>query len=201
MNADRAIGIGAFLAAGTILAAFAVFGLTLNTTPSYPRGLWRQVAVAEPPVIRGRMALACPPPAPAFDEAVRRGRDLRLHRTGPDGSLRHAHRASRKRLRSIVMGADLTSNRVGSRAGASAARAGLGGPSAAASEPAGPPAVEACARRRDSPGDRAAAAASPRSTSRGGGFGTTTGPAGVIPTCTKAKGLSGNKCMILSRSG
>src|SRR3954447_5429468 len=84
------------------------------------------------------------------------------------------------------MGADLTSNRVGSRAGASAARAGLGGPSAAISERAGPPAAEACARRRDSPGDRAAAAASPRSTSRGGGFGTTTGPAGVIPTCTKA---------------
>ena len=73
MNADRAIGIGAFVTAGTILAAFAVFGLTLNTTPSYPRGLWRQVAVAEPPVIRGRMALACPPPAPAFEEAVRRG--------------------------------------------------------------------------------------------------------------------------------
>jgi type IV secretory pathway protease TraF len=73
MNAYRAIGIGAFVAAGMILAAFAVFGLTLNTTPSYPRGLWRQVGVAEPPVIRGRMALACPPPAPAFDEAVRRG--------------------------------------------------------------------------------------------------------------------------------
>src|SRR3954454_20137936 len=188
MNVDRAIGIGAFVAAGMILTAFAVFGLTLNTTPSYPRGLWRQVAVAEPPVIRGRMALACPPPAPAFEEAVRRGRDLRLHRTGPDGSLRHAHRASRKRLRSIVIGADLTSNRVGSRAGASAARARLGGPSAAASEPVGPPpadrggpspaasepggppAAEAWARRRDSPGDRAAAAASPRSTSREGGF-------------------------------
>ena len=43
MDADRAIGIGAFMTAGTILAAFAVFGLTLNTTPSYPRGLWRQV--------------------------------------------------------------------------------------------------------------------------------------------------------------
>src|SRR3954468_10586665 len=73
MNADRAIGIGAFVTAGTILAAFAVFGLTLNTTPSYPRGLWRQVAAAELPVIRGRMALACPPPAPAFEEAARRG--------------------------------------------------------------------------------------------------------------------------------
>src|SRR3954463_10809263 len=73
MDAARAIGIGAFATAGAILASFAVFGLTLNTTPSYPRGLWRQVAVAEAPVIRGRMALACSPPAPAFEEAVRRG--------------------------------------------------------------------------------------------------------------------------------
>jgi hypothetical protein len=73
MDAYRVIGVGAFVAAGTILAAFAVFGLTLNTTPSYPRGLWRQVGVAEKPVIRGRMALACPPTAPAFEEAVHRG--------------------------------------------------------------------------------------------------------------------------------
>src|SRR4051794_37915471 len=44
------------------------------------------------------------------------------------------------------MGADLTSNRVGSRAGASTARAGLGRPSAAISERAGPPAADACAK-------------------------------------------------------
>src|ERR1044072_4152601 len=73
MDAARAIAIGAFVTAGAILAACAVFGLTLNTPPSYPRGVWRQVGVAEAPVIRGRMALACPPPALAFDEAVRRG--------------------------------------------------------------------------------------------------------------------------------
>ena len=96
MNADRAIGIGAFVAAGTILAAFAVFGLTLNTTPSYPRGLWRQVAVAEPPVIRGRMALACPPPAPAFEEAVRRG-----YMGGP-GSCPNGYRPIMKRIMAVA---------------------------------------------------------------------------------------------------
>ena len=96
MNADRAIGIGAFGTAGTILAAFAVFGLTLNTTPSYPRGLWRQVAVAEPPVIRGRMALACPPPAPAFDEAVRRG-----YMGGP-GSCSNGYRPIMKRIMAVA---------------------------------------------------------------------------------------------------
>ena len=36
--------------------------------------------------------------------------------------------------------------------------------------------------RRGSLGDPAAAAASPRSKSRGGGFATTTGPAGVKPS-------------------
>ena len=96
MNACRAIGIGAFVAAGMILAAFAVFGLTLNTTPSYPRGLWRQVAVAEPPVIRGRMALACPPPAPAFDEAVRRG-----YMGGP-GSCPNGYRPIMKRIMAVA---------------------------------------------------------------------------------------------------
>src|SRR4051795_1297761 len=95
MNADRAIGIGAFLAAGTILVAFAVFGLTLNTTPSYPRGLWRHVAVAEAPVIRGRMALACPPPAPAFEEAVRRG-----YMGGP-GSCPNGYRPIMKRIMAV----------------------------------------------------------------------------------------------------
>ena len=96
MNAARAIGIGAFVTAGAILAAFAVFGLTLNTTPSYPRGLWRQVAVAEPPVIRGRMALACPPPAPAFDEAVRRG-----YMGGP-GSCPNGYRPIMKRIMAVA---------------------------------------------------------------------------------------------------
>ena len=96
MNADRAIGIGAFVAAGMILTAFAVFGLTLNTTPSYPRGLWRQVAVAEPPVIWGRMALACPPPAPAFDEAVRRG-----YMGGP-GSCPNGYRPIMKRIMAVA---------------------------------------------------------------------------------------------------
>src|SRR5215211_1201401 len=95
MNASRAIGIGAFVTAGTILAAFTVFGLTLNTTPSYPRGLWRQVAVAEPPVIRGRMALACPPPAPAFEEAVRRG-----YMGGP-GSCPNGYRPIMKRIMAV----------------------------------------------------------------------------------------------------
>src|SRR3954449_707160 len=96
MNADRAIGIGAFVTAGTILAAFAVFGLTLNTTPSYPRGLWRQVAVAEPPVIRGRMALACPPTAPVFEEAVRRG-----YMGGP-GSCPNGYRPVMKRIMAVA---------------------------------------------------------------------------------------------------
>ena len=44
MNGYRAIAIGAFAAAGAILTAFEVLGLTLNTTPSFPRGLWRRVA-------------------------------------------------------------------------------------------------------------------------------------------------------------
>src|SRR3954468_5081793 len=92
MDVYRAIGIGAFVAAGMILTAFAVFGLTLNTTPSYPRGLWRQVAVAEPPVIWGRMALACPPPAPAFEEAVRRGY------MGGSGSCPNGYRPITKRI-------------------------------------------------------------------------------------------------------
>ena len=96
MNAYRAIGIGAFVTAGTILAAFAVFGLTLNTTPSYPRGLWRHVGVAEPPVIRGRMALACPPPAPAFEEAVRRG-----YMGGP-GSCPNGYRPIMKRIMAVA---------------------------------------------------------------------------------------------------
>src|SRR4051812_18202118 len=96
MDVYRAIGIGAFVTAGTILAAFAVFGLTLNTTPSYPRGLWRQAAVAEPPVIRGRMALACPPPAPAFEEAVRRG-----YMGGP-GSCPNGYRPIMKRIMAVA---------------------------------------------------------------------------------------------------
>src|SRR3954454_23731504 len=96
MNAARAIGIGAFVTAGAILAAFAVFGLTLNTTPSYPRGLWRQVAVAELPVIRGRMALACPPPAPAFEEAARRG-----YMGGP-GSCPNGYRPIMKRIMAVA---------------------------------------------------------------------------------------------------
>ena len=51
MNAYRAIGIGAFVATGTILAAFAVFGLTLNTTPSYPRGLWAKLTPTIPTIL------------------------------------------------------------------------------------------------------------------------------------------------------
>src|SRR5215204_7818567 len=96
MDVYRAIGIGAFVAAGTILAAFAVFGLTLNTTPSYPRGLWRHVGVAAPPVIRGRMALACPPTAPAFAEAVRRGY------MGESGSCPNGYRPIMKRIIAVA---------------------------------------------------------------------------------------------------
>src|SRR4051794_35184549 len=114
MNADRAIGIGAFVTAGTILVAFAVFGLTLNTTPSYPRGLWRQVAAAELPVIRGRMALACPPPAPAFEEAARRG-----YMGGP-GSCPNGYRPIMKRIMAVAGG-------VGAFHGAGGALRGHGG--------------------------------------------------------------------------
>ena len=94
MDAYRMIGVGAFVAARTSLAAFAVFGLTLNTTPSYPRGLWRQVAVAERPV--SRMALACPPTAPAFEEAVRRG-----YMGGP-GSCPNGYRPVMKRIMAVA---------------------------------------------------------------------------------------------------
>ena len=95
MNGYRLVGIGTFLAAAVILGAFAVFGLTINTTPSYPRGIWRQVEVAHPPVIRGRMALACPPRSPAFDEAVRRGY------TGGQGSCPNGYRPIMKRIMAI----------------------------------------------------------------------------------------------------
>ena len=73
LNGYRLIGIGAFGVVAAILGAFEVFGLTLNTTPSYPRGLWRRVEAVQPPLTRGRMALACPPSSPAFDEAFGRG--------------------------------------------------------------------------------------------------------------------------------
>jgi conjugative transfer signal peptidase TraF len=96
MTGYRLIGIGAFLAAGTILGAFEVFGLTLNTTPSYPRGLWRRVEVAHPPVIRGRMALACPPRSAAFDEAVRRGY------MGRRGSCPNDYRPIMKRIMAVA---------------------------------------------------------------------------------------------------
>jgi conjugative transfer signal peptidase TraF len=96
MNGSRLIGIGAFVAAGAILGAFEVFGLTLNTTPSYPRGFWRRVAAVEGQPIRGRMALACPPSLPAFAEAISRGY------MGGRGSCPNCYRPIMKRIIAVA---------------------------------------------------------------------------------------------------
>ncbi|RWI57127.1 MAG: conjugative transfer signal peptidase TraF [Mesorhizobium sp.] len=62
----------AFAGIATIAAAGGLGGYRINTTPSYPLGLWRIEALGRPATIGDRVFI-CPPRTPAFAMAYERG--------------------------------------------------------------------------------------------------------------------------------
>lgn len=83
-NAVIILGAGAALVL-SIAGAGAWGGYRLNTTRSYPLGLWRIEAIQHEPKV-GDVVFICPPKTPAFDLAFARGylpRGLCAGGTGP----------------------------------------------------------------------------------------------------------------------
>lgn len=73
MNRRVAIRIaGAIAGLAAIAVAAWLGGYRINTTPSYPLGLWRIEALGRPIDI-GDLIFICPPPTPAFTLAFERG--------------------------------------------------------------------------------------------------------------------------------
>ena len=73
MNRRVAIRIaGAIACVAAIAVAAWLGGYRINTTPSYPLGLWRIEALGRPIDI-GDLIFICPPPTPAFTLAFERG--------------------------------------------------------------------------------------------------------------------------------
>lgn len=73
MNRRVAIRIaGAIAGLAAIAVAAWLGGYRINTTPSYPLGLWRIEALGRPIDI-GDLIFICPPPTPAFSLAFERG--------------------------------------------------------------------------------------------------------------------------------
>ncbi len=73
MNRCAAIRIvGAIAGLAAIAAAAWLGGYRINTTPSYPLGLWRIEALGRP-AVKGDLVFICPPLTPAFMMAFERG--------------------------------------------------------------------------------------------------------------------------------
>ena len=73
MNWRAAIRIvGAIVSLAAVAAAGWLGGYRINTTPSYPLGLWRIESLGRPAIV-GDLVFICPPPTPAFTFAFERG--------------------------------------------------------------------------------------------------------------------------------
>jgi conjugative transfer signal peptidase TraF len=73
VNRRAAIRIaGAIAGLAAVAAAAWLGGYRINTTPSYPLGLWRIEALGRPAIV-GDLVFICPPITPAFTFAFERG--------------------------------------------------------------------------------------------------------------------------------
>ncbi len=73
MNRRAALRIaGAIAGVAAIAVAAWLGGYRINTTPSYPLGLWRIEALGRP-VAADDLIFICPPPTPVFELAFARG--------------------------------------------------------------------------------------------------------------------------------
>jgi conjugative transfer signal peptidase TraF len=64
--------VGAIAGFAAVVAAAWLGSFRINTTPSYPLGLWR-IEALDRPVAVGDLVFICPPLTPAFSKAFERG--------------------------------------------------------------------------------------------------------------------------------